>query len=182
MKTCTKCGETKPLTAFPKKVGCRDGHTNTCYVCEYARRKANIKGLPEHPATRTCTTCGEEKPGLMFARKLNGFQSVCKPCGSVFAKAQREMLALAPPLPPTTKRCRRCGETKPSTEFRTSVQHVDGLRHDCQACSYEVQKVWNGQRKKEPGVVALEKQCTKCGTVKPASMFHNSSRNTDKLH
>lgn len=33
MKTCIKCGETKPLEAFHRHKGMKDGHLNKCAVC-----------------------------------------------------------------------------------------------------------------------------------------------------
>ena len=32
-KTCKECGRAKPMEAFPKNKGMRDGHINTCKVC-----------------------------------------------------------------------------------------------------------------------------------------------------
>ena len=39
MKTCVKCGQTKPLDSFPKHKECRDGRRGTCKECrrEYCR-------------------------------------------------------------------------------------------------------------------------------------------------
>jgi len=36
-----------------------------------------------------------------------------------------------------TKRCRRCGETKPANEFAKSTNSKDGLQSYCKKCSRE---------------------------------------------
>jgi len=41
LKTCSKCGQTKPLDSFYKAKGCRDGRRSTCKEChrEYLRNR-----------------------------------------------------------------------------------------------------------------------------------------------
>jgi Recombination endonuclease VII len=39
VKRCRKCGEFKPLTAFYRQEGCRDGYRNDCKACFAARSK-----------------------------------------------------------------------------------------------------------------------------------------------
>jgi 5-methylcytosine-specific restriction endonuclease McrA len=39
-KTCTKCGETKPLSEYPRLARSKDGHDYQCKACACARRKA----------------------------------------------------------------------------------------------------------------------------------------------
>ena len=39
-KVCTKCGEDKPLSEYPKRKVSKDGHRNDCKVCRSAERKA----------------------------------------------------------------------------------------------------------------------------------------------
>jgi hypothetical protein len=77
MKTCSKCGETKPLTEFSKRVNSNDGHDYWCKAChvkQHRERKAkdplfmkkrNIKsayGLPWEEylqlTTNGCEVCG----------------------------------------------------------------------------------------------------------------------------
>lgn len=55
MKTCTKCGETKPLDEYYRNNGMRDGRLNTCKKCsaEYSRTRNTI---PEVKARRAETT------------------------------------------------------------------------------------------------------------------------------
>lgn len=39
MKTCTKCGESKPLDSFYRNPECRDGRQGSCKVCDNVRTK-----------------------------------------------------------------------------------------------------------------------------------------------
>lgn len=56
MKTCTKCGETKPLDAFHRDKSVPDGRTYNCKVCACARalrcRAANIDTVREKDRIR----------------------------------------------------------------------------------------------------------------------------------
>jgi hypothetical protein len=38
LKTCTRCGETKPYPEFSKRAALKDGHRSQCKVCEAASR------------------------------------------------------------------------------------------------------------------------------------------------
>ncbi len=40
------------------------------------------------------------------------------------------------------KRCTKCGETKPPTEFYAAKGGIDGLRGDCKACHAARAKLW----------------------------------------
>jgi hypothetical protein len=40
MKTCSKCGQTKPIDDFYRAAGMRDGRRNDCKVCNLAAKKA----------------------------------------------------------------------------------------------------------------------------------------------
>ena len=39
-KVCTKCGEDKPFSEYPKRKVSKDGHRNDCKVCHKAAKKA----------------------------------------------------------------------------------------------------------------------------------------------
>lgn len=47
VKQCTKCGETKPLSEFQKRVGAKDGHRGACRQCENKRKAAWAKSNPD---------------------------------------------------------------------------------------------------------------------------------------
>ena len=43
MKTCTKCGETKPLSEYQTRVDAKDGRRNACRECVKAQQAAYIE-------------------------------------------------------------------------------------------------------------------------------------------
>ncbi len=51
-KTCTKCGETKPLADFYAMTGMRDGHRNDCIVCNKLAKRARYRRNPERAIER----------------------------------------------------------------------------------------------------------------------------------
>ena len=97
VRTCTKCGETKPLTefTFEKRSG---NYLNYCLECHkqyhkeyYERRKAEnankvVKVDPN--ATKVCNKCGVEKPltEFSFDRATNKFINTCKACKVLVAR------------------------------------------------------------------------------------------------
>ena len=53
LKVCTKCGETKPLTAFGKRSDRNDGHDTRCKECRNAHvREYRADNREKHNATR----------------------------------------------------------------------------------------------------------------------------------
>lgn len=56
-KVCRICGMEKPLEAFPKNPGCKDGHENQCKTCKAQknreRRHKRSKPAPPRPAPAT---------------------------------------------------------------------------------------------------------------------------------
>jgi len=45
-KTCSKCGQRKPITEFYAMKGMRDGHRNDCKACNLAAKKARYDADP----------------------------------------------------------------------------------------------------------------------------------------
>ena len=80
MKTCSKCGQTKPLDSFYKAKGCRDGRRGTCTECrrEYNRswRSANPGRQRASDLKRTYGLTADE-----YAAKLRGQGGGCAICG-----------------------------------------------------------------------------------------------------
>ena len=109
-KTCTKCGETKPLEQFhkrPRNKLDREAHCKACHN-ELARQwrlrnpeKVVASGLryrerfkkPKPPSAletgvKVCSRCGIEKPIEAFdknSRSRHGVQSACKTCRRLHA-------------------------------------------------------------------------------------------------
>lgn len=80
-----------------------------------------------------------------------------------------------------TKRCYRCGETKPASEFYNNRGHRDGLSAACRPCTKaEAHERWRAKHPEPPPYVApTEKACTKCHVVKPLDQFHRRASARD---
>lgn len=96
MKTCSKCGETKPVSEFGSngKGGIRTG----CKQCrnEYQRSKA---------AMRRCRICGEPLPITAFHKNgMGGRRYECKEC----RMRGRDILLKYNPQHPKRNRCSLC--------------------------------------------------------------------------
>lgn len=90
MKTCTKCGEGKPLTEFYRRRNrpTGSGYDSRCKDCAKAlTREWNARNALRTdiniPATQVCSWCKQELPGTAFAlnrSKAKGIQSICYAC------------------------------------------------------------------------------------------------------
>lgn len=109
--------------------------------------------------SRCCTKCGTVKPLLEFSkapRGLHGRKASCKECD---AARHRAIVKAAGPRPDgrrkprrapfdlaTTKQCRKCGVTKPLSEFSLSRQATETrnavYRSDCKVCCAERARQW----------------------------------------
>ncbi len=119
VKTCTKCGETKVVSAFRcQQYG--DGYRSQCRECDHAvrviylsdqevqtriaakrksdserRKQAYALAHPKEVKTETrCTICGEVKSitefGLRGPQRPGQHKTRCKPCESLLARQQRD--------------------------------------------------------------------------------------------
>ena len=98
MKTCTKCGETKPLREFHKAEVGKHGRTPCCKECVSLIAKRRRAGDPNAAAryrseitgtTKTCTTCRKIKPLDDFGRRKDtcgGRATKCKACLKKYLK------------------------------------------------------------------------------------------------
>lgn len=90
MKTCTKCGEAKPLREFPKEPRNVDGHQAGCKEC---RKKSNREWRDRTRAEniargaaaveKLCPCCDTVKPASEFYKNAcarSGLDSYCKLC------------------------------------------------------------------------------------------------------
>lgn len=97
---------------------------------------------------KTCKICDITKPLTEFHKdksKVDGLNFYCKPC---HIKKQKEYMKKGPKnLVPRQwnkdgKKCSRCKEVKPITEFHKSTLRYDGLDNRCKKCSYELHDDW----------------------------------------
>jgi len=70
-----------------------------------------------------------------------------------------------------TKKCAKCGEEKPLSEFWKDKHRIDGLCDRCIDCHKKL--------KSNPKIIVREKRCTGCEEIKPIEEFHKSSMSKD---
>lgn len=126
-KTCTKCGEMKPLEKFSPHKFTRDGRNSQCKACSNAEQKARAARR-----IRQCVRCKQRK------------QSMCFPPHS------RECLECVPPQ--GFRRCGDCDQTKPLESFYKDSRDRYGRGSQCKPCASLAAKRWaeaNPARRKE---------------------------------
>ncbi len=90
MRTCTKCGASKPSGAFYPSHGtkwCRQ-----CFAAYMRTRRAAWTPPDVTPDAKKCGHCGLEKPSRAFGRLIGtstGLHSWCRSCQAVRAKQRR---------------------------------------------------------------------------------------------
>lgn len=107
------------------------------------------------PTSRRCTKCGVDKPLPEFSkapRGKYGHKSSCKSCDSERARANAKSRRLPEgevgrrleERRGDTKKCTKCGETKPRAEYSKAYQGVHGpvLRPSCKACQAARARQW----------------------------------------
>ena len=99
-KTCYRCGQSRPLSAFIAK---RNGQTyDMCSDCLHdiltrgGSRGAKVR-LPHTATERVCYLCRRVQPNTAFTRRADGtYFSACKDCNvNVFAHRRRARLLAA---------------------------------------------------------------------------------------
>lgn len=98
-KSCTKCKVEKPIAAFAKRVGAKDGHRGVCRECQnlaFANDRERAKLRPKVAVlVKKCRTCKIEKPADQFAKDLSrrdGLQFICTECRSAYHRANRDFI------------------------------------------------------------------------------------------
>lgn len=137
LKYCSKCQQNKPISEFYKTT---NGGCKKCvqaYHREWRLNKYPPKPKPELPeGFRRCSKCKEIKPESLFYKDSNsktGYQHKCKVCSNI-ARKQRNQKYLKPKevLPDGFKKCKKCNQLYPLSEFRLSN---NGVYHSpCKRC------------------------------------------------
>lgn len=100
---------------------------------------------------KACAQCGETKPLDAYYERA----SRCKECLKANGRAARAAERVArPPKPPKSlpvaKRCGRCGETKPLSEFAINPSKHDGRGSCCRPCHRAYAREWAARGGKKP--------------------------------
>lgn len=72
---------------------------------------------------------------------------------------------------PTHKRCSSCHVSKPVESFCRNARQKDGRHYSCRECTAGYKKATPQRRAQNPSVTPAEKQCRKCGGIKPIAEF-----------
>lgn len=133
-KTCTRCGETKPVSEFYRRDGGKPG--SQCKACILLRMKlarephlVRAPRLHRDELGKACPKCRDYKLFELFRRPVSGaIGTYCRACQLAVDRASKErhrdrVNALrreqwAQPVDLTEiRRCPRCGEDKPRADF-----------------------------------------------------------------
>jgi hypothetical protein len=111
------------------------------------------------PESRACTKCGLHKALSEFSkapRGKYGRKSTCKACDAARSRENFKSNALSPEelqrrldeRRGETKKCTRCGITKPRTEFyKASGKREGQVKPRCKACDSELARKWFADNK-----------------------------------
>lgn len=152
-KTCSKCGEVKPVMEFYRSLRNNDGYYNPCKACclkqkQSYHRKLAARSQNQIPSTKTkrCPKCDEVKPVSKFYKAINkfdGYRAICKKCDNSNAVKYRHKIAnreFEDIKPKGEKRCYMCKRSLPVGKFNYSRSSNDGLASHCRECGKKYKK------------------------------------------
>jgi len=96
---------------------------------------------------KRCTKCGQVKPFSEFCknrRRKGGLSSHCKACRRAYYTPRPAVLPLGPN---DVKRCTKCGETKPVSEFIADSRYRLGYMSHCRECGRKMRRSWYARNK-----------------------------------
>lgn len=116
--------------------------------------------------TKRCSRCGEVKPVKEFNRDRNrkdGFYIHCKKCAT---EVRGRVYKQPEYLPEGYKRCTKCSEMKPLSDFNRRQHSKDGYHPRCKKCVTEAR----GRVYKLPDHLSDGyRRCSKCKELYPAN-------------
>lgn len=142
--------------------------------------------------TKRCARCGETKPTTEFGsnrRNPDGLHSYCRSCINAYMNARyvKRPKRERPPLP-ELKRCSRCGQEKPRSDFRKAAKGnraADGLFGWCRPCANEyarekaqAESVRTGRQRPQRPPDGF-RRCSMCKETKPLADFYPSKHTRD---
>lgn len=141
-KTCTLCGETKPLEDFYKDPKTGKGE-DVCKACSYFLGVQNEqKSTPDIKPTdrdtkhrKFCIRCHTWRPTSAFHRSStapDGLATTCADC--INAKASN-CISSTDRNKEGEKYCFNCNTWKPESEYDANDKCKDGLNYYCRECS-----------------------------------------------
>lgn len=160
MKTCNRCGETKPSVDFNRAQQNADGLKAVCRACqgayyqanrerEKARSVARYAANHERLAVEAAAYRAQHPDRVVAARakylavnsdRLAGERAAARDLTRQRRQAERAVRDALPP--PDVKRCPMCGESKPASEFFRCPQARSRLQSRCKACQNDYSLAW----------------------------------------
>jgi|GEM_PF-605043 len=183
-RTCTKCGEEKPLGQFSKSKNCRLGVVPRCKACTHQYYLAHRS---EIIAKNSAVTIKKYAP----IKEANA------------KKRAAQIKALINRI---EKRCSKCGAVKLRSDFYKSRKHTDGMKVYCKACckkenrpSREYQREYRARRlmenparvrqqnrdktnrwnAKNPGIASRRAKLRRAGNPEAARQKENQYRSSN---
>ena len=141
-KTCSRCSQSKPLTAFWRRAASADGLQLMCKACQKScahQMREHRKDWPEHVGPLECSTCKQFKVAQDFPKRLgtlHGKQYECTKCSQqrMQHRYHKEKQVFAKATALQHKRCCACQQEKSALEFYSHAGHKDRLQSHCIAC------------------------------------------------
>ena len=152
-KTCARCKQELPRSAFYAKMGAKDGLESYCIECKRAdsrerlARKRAAEGKAPAPEaykpieTKRCPHCGRDLPVSEYYLKDGKPQWICKECFKKYevarAKAKRDTKSAELNAGAVTKVCKTCGRELPLDAFGGHAKTWDHKATVCKECMIE---------------------------------------------
>jgi hypothetical protein len=190
-KTCSKCKEPQPISAFSKSGSSGDGLKSSCKKCaskasRALREKNKNRANTITPVSKTCFGCRIEKVSSLFSKNYgnkDGLDSHCKECKAKKNRALREKNRnRSVIIVPDFKLCPGCKKEKPRSVFSKNSNSTDGLNNYCKECAARSIKLYHKKNKaREIIVIPGAKICPDCKIEKLSSSFNKANGNKDGL-
>lgn len=137
-KTCTQCGETKPIAGFHTNRTRPDGYAASCRPC--ARTPRRIR-----PERMACSACGRIKSTATEFPTRGNRCRVCATKASYKYASKRAKLCIV--KTEGVKHCPKCDTTQPVVNFRKDKTRKDGRQCWCNGCQLVKRKIWESRNK-----------------------------------
>ena len=197
---CRTCHQKKPINEFVKDKTCKNGYRDECKQCKEKRNKKYLVKWAEERSTKTipeekkCNYCHQIKPisdYTMDKHSKDGFSHSCRDCKTLkqqklVEKWKKERIQNKNIIPPA-KRCIKCKQILPVSQFGSNIRSKDGLSNICRKCqkkrTSEYKKRWQEEQLllQKTGNTKNFKKCPSCGQTLDRSDFYISRSHKDGL-
>lgn len=161
---CSQCKKTKPLGEFSFKRANSEKRSSWCKSCTNAIHREKRKHRNDVPVPKVrvnpiiggqkqCTGCNVVKPLTDFGKDASThdkYMYACKDCINAKSLLHRQKVKSRESiLPPEEKRCSKCHEIKPASEFYRNHILFSGLDSRCKMCSPGIYRPADPQKRRE---------------------------------